>query len=431
MWSIVNGLRSSHVQIERERVMLMLFKAKGERRSLSLKAKKESSDEECSTSESEDEEYDMAIRDFKKFFKRRGRFVIQPRTDKKTFQKSRDDKNDKSDRKCFRCGDPNPLIGECPKPPKDKNQRAFVGGSWSDSREEDDEKAKDETCLVAQASSEVRSESSYFSDENSAIDDFILDSIYDKLCKMSLKIITKNKRFQVIKRSLENEISKLKEKVYTLEKNKRVDLECTKCQLLKIYNDKLREEAFKLTQFKKSTHSLNEMLSNQKPSRDKSGQGFNSLASSSETKEIKFVKPQNNTSSDGGPQSTEGGPHKAQTAPKDIKGPHIQCVIMNYVKIDPVPHRDGLVFRDEMTNDNFGESWVGHKSRTNMENFTKTNFRVNLELLLIQLELICIGVFDLLDGVPELMHVYFRDFSSDQECRIAWREFKSFQCNLI
>ncbi|GJR16868.1 copia protein [Tanacetum coccineum] len=36
----------------------------------------------------------------------------------------------------------------------DKNQRAFVGGSWSDSDEEDDVKANDETCLVAQALSE-------------------------------------------------------------------------------------------------------------------------------------------------------------------------------------------------------------------------------------------------------------------------------------
>ncbi|GJR82081.1 hypothetical protein Tco_0152866 [Tanacetum coccineum] len=53
------------------------------------------------------------------------------------------------------CGDPYHLIGEFPKPPKDKNQRAFVGGSWSDSGEEDDEKVKDETCLVAHASSEV------------------------------------------------------------------------------------------------------------------------------------------------------------------------------------------------------------------------------------------------------------------------------------
>ncbi|GJX88973.1 retrovirus-related pol polyprotein from transposon TNT 1-94 [Tanacetum coccineum] len=68
-----------------------IVKAKGERRSLALKAKKESSDEECLTSESEDEEYAMVVRDFKKFFKRRGRFVRQPRNDKKTFQRNRND----------------------------------------------------------------------------------------------------------------------------------------------------------------------------------------------------------------------------------------------------------------------------------------------------------------------------------------------------
>ncbi|GKA15776.1 hypothetical protein Tco_0695523 [Tanacetum coccineum] len=114
-----------------------IVKAKVERKSLALKAKKESSDEECSNFGSEDEEYAMAVRDFRKFFKRRGRFVRQPRNDKNIFQRSRDDKN----------------------------------GSWSDSGEEDDKKVNNETCLVAQASSEVCSESSYFSDENSSIDD--------------------------------------------------------------------------------------------------------------------------------------------------------------------------------------------------------------------------------------------------------------------
>ncbi|GKE76578.1 zf-CCHC domain-containing protein, partial [Tanacetum coccineum] len=131
-----------------------IVKAKGERKSLDLKAKKEFSDEECSTSGSEDEEYAMAIRDFKKFFKRRGKFVRQPRNDKKTFLRSHDDKNGKGERKCFICGDTNHFIGECTKPLKDKNQRAFIGGSWSDSDEEDDEKVKDEMCLIAQASSE-------------------------------------------------------------------------------------------------------------------------------------------------------------------------------------------------------------------------------------------------------------------------------------
>nr|GEY55809.1 UBN2 domain-containing protein [Tanacetum cinerariifolium] len=78
---------------------------------------------------------------------------IALKNDKKTLQRSRDDKNDKSDRKCFRCGNPNHLIGECLKPQNDKNQRAFVRGSWRDSGEEDDEKVKDETCLIAHASS--------------------------------------------------------------------------------------------------------------------------------------------------------------------------------------------------------------------------------------------------------------------------------------
>ncbi|GKB12659.1 retrovirus-related pol polyprotein from transposon TNT 1-94 [Tanacetum coccineum] len=121
-------------------------------RSLALKAKKESSDEDSSTSDSEDEEYAMAVKEFKKFFKRRGRFVRQPRDKIKSFQRSRNDKNGKSERKCFRCGDPNYLIGECPKSPISNNQRAFIGGAWSDSGEDE---AKDETCLVAQASNEI------------------------------------------------------------------------------------------------------------------------------------------------------------------------------------------------------------------------------------------------------------------------------------
>ncbi|GJU49677.1 retrovirus-related pol polyprotein from transposon TNT 1-94 [Tanacetum coccineum] len=304
-----------------------IVKAKVERKSLALKAKKESSDEECSTSGSEDEEYAMAVRDFKKFFKRRGRFVRQPRNDKKTFQRSRDDKTGKNDRKCFRCGDPNHLIGECPKPPKDKNQRAFVGGSWSDSGDEDDEKVKDETCLVAHASSEVCSESSYFSDENSSIDDITLDNEYDKLCKMSLKIITKNKRLKATRNNLENELRELKDKLSIFEKNKGVDLECAVCHVLKIENEKLKDESTRLNKFEKSTHCLNEMLRNQKPSGDKLGLGFNSFeASSSGTKEIKFVKTQKKASSDGGPLNRDGpinmgGPLNVQAAPKVNKGP--------------------------------------------------------------------------------------------------------------
>ncbi|GJW57809.1 copia protein, partial [Tanacetum coccineum] len=294
-------------------------------------------------------------------------------------------KNSKSDRKCFRCGDPNHLIGECPKPPKDKNQKAFVGGSWSDSGEEDDEKVKNETCLVAQASSEVCSESSYFSDENSSIDDLVLDNEYDKLCKMSLKIITKNKRLKAARTSLEKEISILKEKVSTLEKNKGVDLECVKCHMLKIENEKLKEEALKLTKFEKSTHCLNEMLNNQKPSGEKLGLGFNSFeASSSGTKEIKFVKAQKKASSDGGPINM-GGPLNVQAAPKanmgpppgttpgseksvsfqkSILGPRPKHIIVNNVKVPVASDNEVKQFYKPLSKPGVGFSKPNFRSKT-------------------------------------------------------------------
>ncbi|GJZ37102.1 hypothetical protein Tco_0583293 [Tanacetum coccineum] len=89
----------------------------------STKAKKESSDEDISTSDSEDEEYAMAVRDFKKNFKRRGRFdhIILLRVSKTI---------------------------------RNYNQRAVVGGSWSDSDEDDEEKTKDEKCLMAKSITE-------------------------------------------------------------------------------------------------------------------------------------------------------------------------------------------------------------------------------------------------------------------------------------
>ncbi|GKF89799.1 alpha/beta hydrolases superfamily protein, partial [Tanacetum coccineum] len=102
--------------------------------------------EKGSKSDSEDEEYAMAVKEFKKFFKRRGRFVRQLPGDRKTLQRSRSDGYGKSERKCFRCGDPNHLIGECSKPPKNNDQRAFIGGVWSDNGEDEMEKTKDSGC---------------------------------------------------------------------------------------------------------------------------------------------------------------------------------------------------------------------------------------------------------------------------------------------
>nr|GEV83968.1 UBN2 domain-containing protein [Tanacetum cinerariifolium] len=65
-------------------------------RSIALKGRKEFSDDDSSTSDSEDEEYAMAVRDFNKFFKRRGRFVRQPHEERKSFQRNKDDKKAKA-----------------------------------------------------------------------------------------------------------------------------------------------------------------------------------------------------------------------------------------------------------------------------------------------------------------------------------------------
>ncbi|GKA26777.1 hypothetical protein Tco_0712886, partial [Tanacetum coccineum] len=120
---LIGNLKVTEVIIKKDFEMV---KGKREQsRSLALKAKNESSDEESSTSDSEDEEYAMS------------------------FQRSKDDKNGKS------CGDPNHLIREYLKSPRSNNQRAFIGGMWSDSGEDEEEKNKDETCLVAQASNEI------------------------------------------------------------------------------------------------------------------------------------------------------------------------------------------------------------------------------------------------------------------------------------
>ncbi|GKC44550.1 hypothetical protein Tco_1062272, partial [Tanacetum coccineum] len=110
---LIGNLKVYEVIIKKDSEMV---KDKREQsRSLALNAKKESCNDDSSTSESEDEKYAMAVKEFKKFFKRRGRLVRQPRDETKSFKRR----------------------------------------AWSDSGDDEEEKAKDETCLVAQASNEI------------------------------------------------------------------------------------------------------------------------------------------------------------------------------------------------------------------------------------------------------------------------------------
>ncbi|GKC37205.1 zf-CCHC domain-containing protein, partial [Tanacetum coccineum] len=132
---LIGNLKVYEVVLEKD---LEASKVKKEKyKSLALKARKVSSDEE----------YAMAVRDFKKFFRRKGKFVRQPHDDKKSLQKVKEEKKGKEDRRCFKCGDLNHFISDCPKH-SFNDQTAFVGGCWSESDEEDESK-KDGICLMA------------------------------------------------------------------------------------------------------------------------------------------------------------------------------------------------------------------------------------------------------------------------------------------
>ncbi|GJU07888.1 hypothetical protein Tco_1124318 [Tanacetum coccineum] len=243
-----------------------IYKGKKERvKSIALKAKKESSDDETLTSESDDEEYDMA--------------------------------KGKSGQKCFRCGDLNYLIGNCPKPSRNKDQKAFIGGSWSDSENDAEDKTNDETCLMAQSSNEVTLNSSFYSDNASSLDNDSMQIECDSLCEISLKIINKNKILKTKRDLLEKEILELNEKIKKLERSKEIEIVYKSCEELKSKNAKLKETQVK---FDKSANSLREMLNNQKSPSCKIGLGFDdSKASTSETKNMSFVGSSAEKATDG------------------------------------------------------------------------------------------------------------------------------------
>ncbi|GKC03176.1 hypothetical protein Tco_0994786 [Tanacetum coccineum] len=178
---------------------------------------------------SDDKEYAMVVRDFKKLFRRRGEFVRQLYDDKKNFRIS-----------------------------NEKNRS-----------EEDDNSKRDEICLMAHDTNEVLSDTLYYS--ISSLDSKSLQNEYDKLCKISLRIINKNKHLKTKNEILDNEVCDLKKRLERLERNKEISVEfescidlCTKIDLLSL----------KLTKFENSGHFLQEMIENQRLQKDKKGLGF-------------------------------------------------------------------------------------------------------------------------------------------------------------
>nr|GEX42147.1 hypothetical protein [Tanacetum cinerariifolium] len=268
---LIDNLKVHEVAMEKDS---KIYRGKKERvKSIALKAKKESSDDETLTSESHDEEYAMAVRNIKKFF-RRG------------------------------CGDPNHLIGNYPKPSRNKDKKAFIGGSWSDSENDAKDKTNDETCLMAQSSNEVTLNSSYYSDDASYLDNDTMQIEYDSLCKISFKIINRNKILKTKRDLLEKEILELNERIIKLERGKEIKIACKSCEELKSENAKLKESQVK---FDKSANSLREMLNNQKLPSCKIGLGFDDIkASTSGTKNMSFVGSSAEKATDGSTIKVQG-----------------------------------------------------------------------------------------------------------------------------
>nr|GEX98755.1 UBN2 domain-containing protein [Tanacetum cinerariifolium] len=192
---LIGNLKVYEVIIKKDSEMV-----KGKReynRSLALKAKKESSDEKSSTPDSEDEEYVMVVRDFKKFFKRRGRFVRQPQDERKPFKEVKMTKMVKANENTL-----DTEIQITSSTNAQSHQEARSKGLLLE-----EEKIKDKTYLVVQASNEVLFETEYYSDDLSSIDELELDSEYNRLCKLGLKVMSKNKSLKLIKNWLKMKYS--------------------------------------------------------------------------------------------------------------------------------------------------------------------------------------------------------------------------------
>ncbi|GJV05042.1 hypothetical protein Tco_1338611 [Tanacetum coccineum] len=84
--------------------------------------------------------------------------------------------------------------------------------------EDEEEKTNDKKCLMVKASNEVLSETEYFSDDQSLLNENDLVSEYSRLCKLGLKVMAKNKTLKQAKIELENEALELKDKLSWLEK---------------------------------------------------------------------------------------------------------------------------------------------------------------------------------------------------------------------
>ncbi|GKB21485.1 retrovirus-related pol polyprotein from transposon TNT 1-94 [Tanacetum coccineum] len=199
--------------------------------------------------EEEAKAFNLMARNFRKFFRKGNRFRHKNQFGNggNRFGKGRGNsfgnkggKISKQKRSCYNCGIEGYFSSECRKL---KENKAFVGGAWSDS-EYGDEHQNNATCLIAIDSEEFE------------VKKLVNDKEVIKPCQKCVE--------------LTQEVNSLNSNV-----------------------SELQNEALSFSKFKESSIALDDMLSRQKLSQDKEGLGFSKndiITSASPNKPIVFVK---------------------------------------------------------------------------------------------------------------------------------------------
>nr|GEW73257.1 hypothetical protein [Tanacetum cinerariifolium] len=235
--------------------------------------------------EEEAEAFNLLARNFRKFFLKGNRFRRRNQfgNGENQFGKGRGH-----------------FASDCRKP---KENKAFMGGTWSDS-EDGDEHQNDVTCLMAITSQEIVSKPSSSNIDLNIID---LQKENEELIKFNKDFTKTFEKILKEKRALFDKNSKLSNKINDLEievkkrvNDKEVVEPCKTCDVLtkevnssKCNVSRLQDEALKFSKFKESSIALDDMLSRQKLSQDKEGLGFSKndkTTSASPNKPIVFVK---------------------------------------------------------------------------------------------------------------------------------------------